>query len=125
MSDHFSLALGIGTQNNAGDWLEVYYPQPLLKPDRRIVAVFAEQLGYDGGNQAINFNASQCAALGKALIDAGFAELGALANQLEHSTRPPSPDTGYRNAGSGMSAPPHEGRPVAVGTKDRARPRTE
>ncbi|MEZ2746857.1 2,3,4,5-tetrahydropyridine-2,6-dicarboxylate N-succinyltransferase [Halopseudomonas bauzanensis] len=88
MSDHFSLALGIGTRNNAGDWLEVYYPQPILNPDRRIVAVFAEQLGYNGGNQAINLDASQCAVLGKALIDAGFAELGALASQLEHSTRP-------------------------------------
>ncbi|MEJ6655833.1 MAG: 2,3,4,5-tetrahydropyridine-2,6-dicarboxylate N-succinyltransferase [Pseudomonas sp.] len=88
MSDTFSLALGIGTQNNSGDWLEVYYPQPILKPDQRMIAVFAEQLGYSGGNKAISLDTSQCAVLGKALCDAGFAELGALALQLASSTRP-------------------------------------
>lgn len=31
MSECFSLAIGVGTQNTAGDWLEVYYPQPLLR----------------------------------------------------------------------------------------------
>ena len=88
MSDHFSLALGIGTQNMAGDWLEVFYPKPILHPDRELVAVFARQLEYQGGNRAIELPPSQCAVLGKALADAGFAELGALATQLQHSTRP-------------------------------------
>ena len=88
MSDSFSLALGIGTQNNSGDWLEVYYPRPILNPDQRMVAVFSEQLGYAGGNKAISLDPGQCAVLGKALCDAGFAELGALAIQLESSTRP-------------------------------------
>ena len=88
MSDHFSLALGIGTQNMAGDWLEVFYPQPLLNPPAELVAVIADQLGYQGGNHALDLPPSQCAALGKALCDAGFAELGALAAQLQHSARP-------------------------------------
>lgn len=88
MSNHFSLALGIGTQNLAGDWLEVYYPNPILHPEPTLVAVFADQLGYTGGNQAIALSTSQCAALGKALRDAGFAEPGALAEQLQHSSRP-------------------------------------
>ncbi|MFA5679438.1 MAG: 2,3,4,5-tetrahydropyridine-2,6-dicarboxylate N-succinyltransferase [Pseudomonas sp.] len=88
MSEHFSLALGIGTQNTAGDWLEVYYPQPILHPERELVAVVASHLGYNGGNQAISLSASQCAVLGKALTDAGFAELGALATQLKDSNRP-------------------------------------
>ena len=88
MSDHFSLALGIGTQNMTGDWLEVFYPQPILHPDHKLVAVIASHLEYSGGNQAIDLPTSQCAVLGKALADAGFAELGALAIQLQHSTRP-------------------------------------
>lgn len=88
MSNHFSLALGIGTQNLAGDWLEVYYPNPILHPEPALVAVFADQLGYTGGNQAIALSTSQCAALGKALRDAGFAEPGALAERLQHSSRP-------------------------------------
>ena len=88
MSDHFSLALGIGTQNMAGDWLEVFYPQPVLHPDRALVATIAKQLDYQGGNRAIDLPASQCAVLGKALAEAGFAELGALTTQLQHTTRP-------------------------------------
>lgn len=88
MSDHFSLALGIGTRNMAGDWLEVFYPQPLLNPAAELVAIFADQLGYRGGNQALDLRPDQCAALGKALTCGGFAELGALADQLQHSTRP-------------------------------------
>ena len=67
MSECFSLAFGIGTQNNAGNWLEVYYPQPLLNPDAALIKVISEQLGYDGGNQAIELAAGQCEALGKAL----------------------------------------------------------
>lgn len=88
MSDHFSLALGIGTQNMAGDWLEVFYPQPILHPDRNLMATIASQFDYQGGNQAIDLPANQCAVLGKALADAGFAELGALATRFQHSTRP-------------------------------------
>ena len=88
MSDHFSLALGIGTQNMAGDWLEVFYPQPVLHPDRTLVETVGQLLGYTGGNQALDLPVRQCAVLGKALADAGFAELGALATQLQHSTRP-------------------------------------
>src|SRR5690606_28800606 len=89
MSNHFSLALGTGTQNLAGDWLEVYYPNPILHPEPALVAVFAEQLGYTGGNQAIALSTSQCAALGKALRDSVHAKPGALDDQHKHSIRPP------------------------------------
>jgi len=88
MSECFSLAFGIGTQNSAGDWLEVFYPQPLLNPEPALVKVIAEQLGYTGGNQAIALATSQCGTLGKQLEAAGFAEQGALATQLESSDRP-------------------------------------
>lgn len=88
MGDHFSFALGIGTQNITGDWLEVFYPQPILHPDPELVAVIASQLDYQGGNRAIDLSTRQCAVLGKALINAGFSELGALATQLQQSTRP-------------------------------------
>ena len=36
MSECFSLAFGIGTQNSAGEWLEVFYPQPLLNPGNEV-----------------------------------------------------------------------------------------
>lgn len=88
MSECFSLAFGVGTQNSAGNWLEVFYPQPLLRPDAKLVQVVAEQLGYSQGNQAITFKPSQCEALGQALDKAGFAEAGAVVTQLASSSRP-------------------------------------
>ena len=71
MSDHFSLALGIGTQNSAGDWLEVFYPQPILHPDRELVAIFATHLAYQGGNQAIKTMTALCEAKGSIVQETG------------------------------------------------------
>ncbi len=88
MSEYFSLALGVGTQNKAGDWLEVFYPQPVLHPASSMVAVIAREIAYSGGNQAIALTSQQCAVLGKTLTEAGFAELGALAEQMATSIQP-------------------------------------
>ena len=44
----FSLAFGVGTQNRQGDWLEVFYAQPLLQPAGELVAAVAPLLGYAG-----------------------------------------------------------------------------
>ena len=34
----FSIAFGVGTQNRQGNWLEVFYAQPLLKPSAELAA---------------------------------------------------------------------------------------
>ena len=88
MSECFSLAFGIGTQNSAGDWLEVFYPQPLLNPSNALIDVIKAELGYAEGNQAISFAASQCGALSQALNAAGFSEQAALVAQMTDSARP-------------------------------------
>ena len=88
MSECFSLAFGIGTQNSAGDWLEVFYPQPLLNPGNALIDVIKAELGYAEGNQAISFAASQCGALSQALNAAGFSEQAALVAQMTDSARP-------------------------------------
>ncbi|PCC98093.1 2,3,4,5-tetrahydropyridine-2,6-dicarboxylate N-succinyltransferase [Halopseudomonas pelagia] len=88
MSECFSLAIGVGTQNTAGDWLEVYYPQPLLNPEEELVKVISDQLGYSGGNQAIELAAAQCAALAEALTAGGFADAAALVTSLQGGSRP-------------------------------------
>ena len=88
MSECFSLAFGIGTQNSAGDWLEVFYPQPLLNPSNALIDVIKAELGYAEGNQAISFAASQCGALSQALNAAGFSEQAALVAQMADSSRP-------------------------------------
>ena len=50
MSKLFSLGFGVGTNNNKGEWLEVFYPQPLLNPSEAIASAVSEVLGFTGGN---------------------------------------------------------------------------
>jgi 2,3,4,5-tetrahydropyridine-2-carboxylate N-succinyltransferase len=88
MSECFSLAFGIGTHNSEGEWLEVFYPRPLLNPESAMVKIVAEQLGYSGGNQAITLSPSQCRVIAEALGKGGFIEAGAILGQLESSNRP-------------------------------------
>ena len=83
----FSLAFGVGTQNRQGDWLEVFYAQPLLNPAVELVAAVSAKLGYSGGNQAIAISTNQAGELANALkgIDATQA---ALLTRLAESTKP-------------------------------------
>ena len=73
----YSLAFGVGTQNRQGNWLEVFYAQPLLAPSAELVAAVAPVVGYSGGNQAIAFTTTQAAELAEAIkgIDATQAKL--------------------------------------------------
>ncbi|AGI23381.1 2,3,4,5-tetrahydropyridine-2,6-dicarboxylate N-succinyltransferase [Pseudomonas sp. MT3] len=83
----FSLAFGVGTQNRQGNWLEVFYAQPLLKPSAELVAAISPLLAYQGGNQAIAFTAHQAYQLADAVkgVDAAQA---ALLNRLAESQKP-------------------------------------
>ena len=39
----FSIAFGVGTQNRQGDWLEVFYAQPLLQPAGELVDAIGKE----------------------------------------------------------------------------------
>jgi 2,3,4,5-tetrahydropyridine-2-carboxylate N-succinyltransferase len=83
----FSLAFGVGTQNRQGNWLEVFYAQPLVSPSHALVDAISGPLGYTGGNQAIAFNSTQASQLAEALkaIDPAQA---ALLTRLAESQKP-------------------------------------
>ena len=83
----FSLAFGVGTQNRQGNWLEVFYAQPLLKPNAELVAAIIPLLAYEGGNQAIAFSAHQAYQLADALKGIDNAQ-AALLNRLAESQKP-------------------------------------
>jgi 2,3,4,5-tetrahydropyridine-2-carboxylate N-succinyltransferase len=53
MTTLYALGLGVGTRNSKGEWLEVFYPRPLLNPASAIADVVAETVGYQGGNAAV------------------------------------------------------------------------
>ncbi|GED41703.1 2,3,4,5-tetrahydropyridine-2,6-dicarboxylate N-succinyltransferase [Cobetia marina] len=83
-----SLALGIGTQNTTGDWLEVYYPAPLFKPTTAVADAARKALDAPAGTTATSFLPEHCAALASALRDAGDSAQAELAESLASSQRP-------------------------------------
>lgn len=83
-----SFALGIGTQNTQGDWLEIYYPAPLLNPDDGLIEAVKQVLDVPGGNAAVSFLPEHCAELAGALKAAGHADQAELAESLAASRRP-------------------------------------
>ena len=83
-----SFAFGIGTQNTQGDWLEIYYPVPLLHPDAGLVEAVSKALDAPTGNSAVSFLPEHCAALAAALRAAGHDAQAELAATLSASQRP-------------------------------------
>ena len=69
-TDNFSaVAVGVGTKNAAGDWLEVFYPAPVFRPAPDTVAAMATAAGYKGGNAAIELDDESTARLAAACDD--------------------------------------------------------
>lgn len=82
-----ALGLGVGTQNSKGEWLEIFFPAPLLA-DNLNLATTLQTIGYQSGNQSIAVTATQMASLADALNTAGNSAQAAIAKQLASSKRP-------------------------------------
>tara|TARA_R110002049_G_scaffold24903_13_gene88078 strand:+ start:3301 stop:4320 length:1020 start_codon:yes stop_codon:yes gene_type:complete len=78
----FALGLGVGTRNDSGQWLEVFFPQPLLNPSQTLAAVL-ENCDNDHA-----LDRDELAALQAALAEAGEKSQAQLAAQLLDSGRP-------------------------------------
>ncbi|MAY37050.1 MAG: 2,3,4,5-tetrahydropyridine-2,6-dicarboxylate N-succinyltransferase [Spongiibacteraceae bacterium] len=66
-SSLFSVGIGVGTHNSKGEWLEVFYPAPLLQPSAEVTGVLVDALAFTGGNHAINLDPARMIALSEAL----------------------------------------------------------
>lgn len=78
----YAFGLGLGTHNSQGDWLEVFFPHPVLAPAAGLV----EALG-DVDNQA-TLSREQLNALEQALAAAGETRQAQLAAHLASSSAP-------------------------------------
>jgi len=78
-----AFAMGVGTQNKKGEWLEVFYQKPVYQPAADL-AEAAKAAGYEGGNQAIALDAGKLNALASALN----GEQAELATKLAGSKAP-------------------------------------
>jgi len=83
----FSLAFGVGTRDSRDNWLEVFYPQPLLAPAPALAAVVSRILEHHGGNQVYMLEASVLRKLAEA-CQAVDATQAALLAHLAGSKRP-------------------------------------
>ncbi|MGL6161533.1 2,3,4,5-tetrahydropyridine-2,6-dicarboxylate N-succinyltransferase [Microbulbifer sp.] len=88
MSEIYSIGFGVGTCNSKGDWLEVYYPQPLFKPEAETATAVAEALKLDEGNHTIALDPSQLQPLAEKLNAAGASEQAEILEQFAGSQSP-------------------------------------
>ncbi len=88
MSSFYALGLGVGTQNSDQEWLEVFFPHPLLNPSEQTVACFVRVLGEQNDNCAISMTGEQLASLSQTLEESGETELALIARNLQDSLRP-------------------------------------
>ena len=79
----FAFGLGVGTRNSRDEWLEVFFPQPLISPGEEVVRA-AAQCGSDSV-----LDADRLRDLQRALEAAGESEQAGIAQQLLHNTRAP------------------------------------
>ncbi|WP_432459000.1 2,3,4,5-tetrahydropyridine-2,6-dicarboxylate N-succinyltransferase [Agarivorans sp. QJM3NY_25] len=54
--DFFSYAIGVGSKNANGQWLEVFYPSPVLHPSKAEVCELTKGLNYTSGKQVIELD---------------------------------------------------------------------
>lgn len=87
MTQLLSIGLGIGTKNSKGEWLEVYYPRPLLNPSAAVCDAVIKAVDFSGGNKALEISVDHLLTLAAALR-AVDEELASFASKLGVSQRP-------------------------------------
>ncbi|WP_421866865.1 2,3,4,5-tetrahydropyridine-2,6-dicarboxylate N-succinyltransferase [Motiliproteus sp.] len=84
----FCLGLGVGTKSSKGEWLEVFYAQPVYEPCNNLIKALTDAVGYEGGNQAIELDQEKLAAVEAAFIERNAEDQAAIAATLKGSEQP-------------------------------------
>lgn len=71
----FSFALGVGTKDSNGNWLEVYYPDPWFQPSQELLAPLLKYLQYEGGNVVTEIPSVQVSVLAGQIKDEDISRL--------------------------------------------------
>lgn len=88
MTKLYSIGIGVGTQNEKNEWLEVFYSAPLLNPDDAIAAALSDALDYSAGNAVIALDDSKLQSLADALDKQQQSAQADAARSLLNSSRP-------------------------------------
>lgn len=84
----FSFAIGIGTKNTKGEWLETFFQAPVLNPAENIIDAAKAAIGYTQGNQTIEASAEQLTSLASELESAGETTQASIAKTAAQSKAP-------------------------------------
>ncbi len=84
----FALGLGVGTKNSKGNWLEVYYPQPMLQPSAALLQKLLTALEQPAGNTSLDLSVDHLMHIVTAAEAAGATALADLARSFTSSQRP-------------------------------------
>ena len=66
----FALGFGLGTKNKKGEWLEVFFPAPILSPEREIVGIVKKNTSYTDGNRDLALSAKEIFECAREIKDA-------------------------------------------------------
>lgn len=78
-----AIGLGVGTKNTKGEWLETFFPSPMVNPDSALVEALYQALGLEKGNHTIDLSIEQLSTIAQEC-----APLSALANKLKSAKQP-------------------------------------
>jgi len=83
-----SFGLGTGTQNSKGNWLEVFFPNPLLSPAESVIAAVKDVVEYRGGNAVLELSGKQLEELTQAFKKHDELDLATVSGAMVKSDRP-------------------------------------
>ncbi len=82
----YALGVGIGTRNLNGDWLEVYFPAPMMDVSEELTAALSGA-GY-GGQAVHELDSDGLSELGKLCATVGAPDLWSICEAMVSSSRP-------------------------------------
>lgn len=80
--DAYALGLGLGTRDQAGNWLDVFFPKPILNPESSLVACFGEHAS------DLVLSADDLRAIANECDAAGHEDMATLARKMADSEQP-------------------------------------
>jgi 2,3,4,5-tetrahydropyridine-2-carboxylate N-succinyltransferase len=84
----FAFGLGLGTQNSKGEWLDTFYPSPLLNPTAKLIKAVQTVIAPLQGNTAIAVTNEQMAQIADAIAATDNAAQATFAAQLASGNQP-------------------------------------
>ena len=87
MTDLYSVGIGVGTQNSKGEWLEVFFPAPLLQPSAGVKSALSAILSGDS-DATVTMDTKTLTTLAKAFDENGEVDQAELTRTLAKSSKP-------------------------------------